>query len=342
MRPFAISVLCLSALVPVHVLAVPVKTVEEKMDPFAELKNAVPASRSLGLKIRLFAKQPMVQNGTALTINDDGTILACETYRFANGVEDNRQHTDWILDDLAVTTLAERRLMLEKYAPQLAPGYFTAQADRVVRLVDRDGDGTADQSGVFAGGFNDMVDGPAIGVVQGMNLNKDVYLTCSPKLWRLKDADGDGKAETRKVLVDGLGIRTSLSGHDLHGLVHGPDGMLYFSLGDRGYHFTSKEGVTFSSPDTGAAFRCRPDGTGVEMIYHGLRNPQELAFNESGDLFTVDNNCDQGDGARICYLMEGGETGWHIGHQALKEWRDAGGRGGWFSRMDDARLSATL
>ena len=85
----------------------------------------------------------MVQNGIALTINDDGTVLACETYRFANGVEDNRQHTDWILDDLAVTTLAERRLMLEKYAPQLAPGYFTAQADRVVRLVDRDGDGTA-------------------------------------------------------------------------------------------------------------------------------------------------------------------------------------------------------
>ena len=54
----------------------------------------------------------MVQNGIALTINDDGTVLACETYRFANGVEDNRQHTDWILDDLAVTTLAERRLML--------------------------------------------------------------------------------------------------------------------------------------------------------------------------------------------------------------------------------------
>ena len=92
---------------------------------------------------RPFARQPTVQNGTALTINDDGTVLACETYRFANGVEDNWQHTDWILDDLAVTTLAERRLMLEKYAPQLAPGYFTAQADRVVRLVDRDGDGTA-------------------------------------------------------------------------------------------------------------------------------------------------------------------------------------------------------
>ena len=244
-----------------------------------------------------------------------------ETYRFANGVEDNRRHTNWIMDDLAVMNLEERRAMLTKYAGDFAPGYFTAKADRVVRLVDRNGDGTADESGEFTGDFRDMVDGPAIGVLQGLNRNKDLYLTCSPKLWRLKDADGDGKAEAREVLLDGLGIRTSLSGHDLHGLVWGPDGMLYFSMGDRGYHFTTKEGVTFSSPETGAAFRCRPDGTRVEQIYHGLRNPQELAFNERGDLFTVDNNCDQGDGARICYLMEGGETGWHLGHQALTTYK---------------------
>ena len=316
-----LSAVCCSAFVPVAALAVPAAAAPEKIDPFAEIKKSEPASRLLGLKIRPFAKEPQVQNGTALTITDGGDVYVCETYRFANGVEDNRRHTNWIMDDLAVMNLEERRAMLTKYAGDFAPGYFTAKADRVVRLVDRNGDGTADESGEFTGDFRDMVDGPAIGVLQGLNRNKDLYLTCSPKLWRLKDADGDGKAEAREVLLDGLGIRTSLSGHDLHGLVWGPDGMLYFSMGDRGYHFTTKEGVTFSSPDTGAAFRCRPDGTGVEQIYHGLRNPQELAFNERGDLFTVDNNCDQGDGARICYLMEGGETGWHLGHQALTTYK---------------------
>ena len=315
------SVFCYSALIAAPALAVPQAGVSEKNDPFAAIKLSEPATRTLGLQIRPFAKEPQVQNGTALTISDKGEVYVCETYRFANGVEDNRRHTNWILDDLAVNTLDERRAMLTKHAGEMAPGYFTAKADRVMRLLDRDGDGRADESGEFSGEFRDMVDGPAIGVLQGLNGNKDIYLACSPKVWRLKDVDGDGKAEAREALLDGLGIRTSLSGHDLHGLVWGPDGMLYFSMGDRGYHFTAKDGVTFSSPDTGAAFRCRPDGTGVEMIYHGLRNPQELAFNEYGDLFTVDNNCDQGDGARICYLMEGGETGWHIGHQALTTYK---------------------
>jgi len=320
MRRFAFSAVCVFVGLPVRLHAVteaaPVKT-----DPFAAMKQMEPASRTLGLVIKPFAVSPQVQNGTALTVDDQGKVYVCETYRFANGVEDNRAHTNWIMDDLAVHSLAERRIMLEKHAGELAPGYFTAQADRVVRVVDRDGDGVADESLEFAGGFRDMVEGPAIGILSGLNENKDLYLTCAPKLWRLKDADGDGKAEAREALLEGLGIRTSLSGHDLHGLVWGPDGLLYFSMGDRGYNFTTKEGVTFSSPDTGAAFRCRPDGTGVEMIYHGLRNPQELAFNEAGDLFTVDNNCDQGDGARICYLMEGGESGWHIGHQALTTYK---------------------
>jgi quinoprotein glucose dehydrogenase len=316
MRSLVFSAVCVSVFVPGPVPAV-TQAEPEKVDPFAAIKLTEPASRTLGLKIGTFAKSPQVQNGTALTIDDQGKVFVCETYRFAKGVEDNRAHTSWVMDDLAVTTLAERRLMLEKHAGELAPGYFTAEADRVVRLVDRDGDGVADESGEFAGGFRDTVDGPAIGILTGLNENRDLYLTCPPKVWRLKDADGDGKAEEREALLDGLGIRTSLSGHDLHGLVWGPDGMLYFSMGDRGYHFTTRDGVTFSSPDTGAAFRCRPDGTGVEQVYHGLRNPQELAFNERGDLFTVDNNCDQGDGARITYLMEGGETGWHMGHQAL-------------------------
>lgn len=320
MRRSVLSAACLSIAFPASAPAVPGAPAGGTPDA-AALKASEPASRTLNLVIHPFAKAPQVQSGTALTLDDRGQVYVCETYRFAKGVEDNRQHTNWIMDDLAVKSLDERRAMLNRYAGEFAPDYFTAEADRVVRLADRNGDGTADEHGEFAGGFRDMVDGPAIGVLQGLNENRDLYLACSPRVWRLRDADGDGKSESREALLEGLGIRTSLSGHDLHGLVWGPDGMLYFSMGDRGYHFTTRDGMTFSSPDTGAAFRCRPDGTGVEMVYHGLRNPQELAFNELGDLFTVDNNCDQGDGARICWLIEGAESGWHIGHQALTTYK---------------------
>ncbi len=219
MRRLALSALCCSTFLPSVAHAVPGAATPEKQVSSADLKASEPATRMLGLKIQPFAKSPQVQNGTALTIDDTGQVYVCETYRFANGVEDNRQHTNWIMDDLAVKTLDDRRAMLAKYAPDFAPGYFTAQADRVMRLVDRNGDGIADESGEFAGDFRDNVDGPAIGVLRGLNNNGAVYLTCSPKLWRLVDADGDGKAEHREVLLDGLGIRTSLSGHDLHGLV---------------------------------------------------------------------------------------------------------------------------
>ncbi|MFM9169381.1 MAG: HEAT repeat domain-containing protein, partial [Phycisphaerales bacterium] len=69
---------------------------------------------------------------------------------------------------------------------------------------------------------------------------------------------------------------------------------------------------------TGAVFRCEPDGSGLEVFAHSLRNPQELAFNQWGDLFTGDNNSDAGDRARIVFIMEGGETGWDMNYQTLE------------------------
>ena len=81
----------------------------------------------------------------------------------------------------------------------------------------------------------------------------------------------------------------------------------------------SKEGKEWAETETGSIMRCNPDGTGFEVFATGVRNPQELAFNEFGDLFTGDNNSDSGDKARFMQLVEGGDCGWRMAYQYLND-----------------------
>jgi quinoprotein glucose dehydrogenase len=284
--------------------------------PSPEASQAAKSIRlAPGLKLELFAAEPMLANPVAFCIDERGRVFVAETFRLHSGVTDNRNHMNWLDADMAVKTVADRVAMYRKFLTPKEFQEFEIEHDRVKLIEDRDGDGKADRATVFADGFKDAAQGIGSGLLARKG---DVFYTCIPDLWRLRDKDGDGKAEIKESLSTGYGVHVAFLGHDLHGLKMGPDGRLYFSVGDRGLNVTTKEGKHLYAPDTGSVLRCEPDGSNLEIFATGLRNPQELAFDNFGNLFTADNNSDGGDRARWVHVVEGGDSGWRMGYQYLE------------------------
>lgn len=268
-----------------------------------------------GMRAELVAAEPMFANPIAFCLDLQGNIYIAETFRQGKGIEDNRNHMYWLEDDLKAQTVADRVAYIKKHHPEdLA--HYTSEDDRIRMLIDEDGDGEMDRSTIFADGFNQIESGSGAGL---LHHNGTLYFTCIPDLWALKDVDGDGIADERESLSTGYGVRFAFRGHDMHGLTLGPDGRLYFSIGDRGFHVITKEGKKLHKPDTGAVFRCEFDGSQLELFAYGLRNPQELAFDDFGNLFTGDNNSDSGDQARWVQVCEGMDAGWRMYYQYLDD-----------------------
>ncbi|MCB1207932.1 MAG: HEAT repeat domain-containing protein, partial [Verrucomicrobiales bacterium] len=249
-----------------------------------------------------------------------GRIFVGEVNRFWQGVPDLRGVNEFIAGDFQSQTLEDREKLQNSIPGRFPEGFFTNTADRLIRLEDRDGNGAADHRTLFSNQFSQPLDGLGFSVLPE---DDAVYFTCIPNLWKLTDTNDDGVADSSEALLTGFGTRISFIGHDLHGITRGPDGRLYFSVGDRGYHITSKEGQVFTGAGIGAIFRCESDGSGFEVFCKGLRNPTELAFDDLGNLFTFDNTGDFGDVARMVYALEGTDSGWNMKHQSPHQYVDA-------------------
>ncbi len=281
-----------------------------------------------GLVRSLFAKEPMFINPVALSVDSDGTFYVTEAARRKVADPDIREMMQWVVDDLSHTTIEEKRDFFRKNfttEPLKKSSIkdhdkngkvdwkdLTKISEKVHKVVDTDGDGIADKATVFAEDFNTEITGTAAGVFAR---NGDVYATIAPDFWKLKDTNGDGKADARKAIVTGFAPHMSYSGHDMHGPMLGPDGMIYWTIGDKGVNVLS-EGTRWFYPYDGALMRCRPDGSGFEVYARGLRNVQQVAFDDYGNFFGVDNDSDAaGEKERFVYIAEGSDSGWRSYYQ---------------------------
>ena len=106
------------------------------------------------------------------------------------------------------------------------------------------------------------------GIAAGvLAVGSDVFVAAEPDFLRYIDKDGDGFPEARELVSTGYQVHMGQGGHNLSGVTLGPDGRVYWSLGDKGHYVETKEGKTFHMPNSGGVFRCRetskraPSGT---------------------------------------------------------------------------------
>lgn len=299
--------------------------------PF-EVPEPIPGQH--GTELRLFAREPFLRNTVAVAVGEDGKVYATSVLRRKAADLDIRQFRDWVEKDLSLRTVEEKRAFLRsELVPEKGDRYrrigdqnkdgiidwkdLTVLTDRILVLEDTDGDGLADRSETFAEGFNTEVTGIAAGLEAW---DGNVFATVEPDVLRFRNTDDSAAANEREVLATGFSVRLSYAGHNFSGPVVGPDGRLYLSSADKGMHVTTKEGRTISHPLSGTIARCELDGSNFEVFCYGLRNAQEIAFDQYGNLFGVDNDGDhKGEKERLVYLTQGSDHGWRYHWQYRSE-----------------------
>jgi len=151
--------------------------------------------------------------------------------------------------------------------------------DFIKVFEDRDGDGSFETATTFADGLN-----IPIGLVP---VADGVICYSIPNIWHLRDTDGDGRADERKVLYGPMGWQ-----RDTHGMCNafrqGPDGWIYACHGFNNETTVSGSDGHEITMQSGNTFRFRPDGSRIEHYTWGQVNPFGMDFDVHGDLFTAD------------------------------------------------------
>lgn len=253
-----------------------------------------------GFQVELFAAEPMLLNPTSIDIDHKGRVWVAEAVNY-------------------------RRVGFNR--PIIRP-----EGDRIVVLVDEKGDGKATKAVTFYQG-KDLY-GP-IGVCVSASPGRKpgefayrVFVCQSPDILLFEDKDGDLKADgpPKKFLTGFLGFDHD---HGVHGINIGPDGKLYFTVGDAGVQNLQSadgKGRKFTSNTTdvraGTVWRCDQDGTNLELIAHNFRNNYECCVDSFGEVWLSDNDDDGNQQTRICFVMPGGNYGYHPRGPGQTHWHE--------------------
>ncbi|BCS34853.2 glucose dehydrogenase [Luteitalea sp. TBR-22] len=296
----------------------------------AEARARVSVDVAEGVELSLWAPESLLVDPVAIDIDPDGTLYVTSTTR-NNMPLDIRGHQDWMATVHTLRSTADLRAFYRKvmapansekngWIPDLNKDGsrdirdMREMKERIYRIRDTDGDGRADQSRLVFEGFNDD---PAFDILGGvLSQGGSLIVGGPPGVYRLRDVDGDGVYEQRTPIAEGFNTHPAFGGHGVSGVTMGPDGRLYWEVGDIGFHMVDKAGRTWSLPNQGAVLRSEPDGSNFEVFATGIRNLQEFSFDDRGNLISIDNDGDHaGEKERLVYLPYGSDSGWRSNWQ---------------------------
>jgi putative membrane-bound dehydrogenase-like protein len=260
-----------------------------------------------GLKAQLFAAEPLLLSPSNIEVDHLGRVWVCEVmnYRGRNGSR--------------------------------------PEGDRILVLEDTDGDGKADKQTVFYQG-RDIDSALGICVLPSLDgKSTRVIVSCAPNVFIFTDTNGDLKSDKQELLFTKVG--QPQHDHSTHAFVFGPDGKLYWNVGNTGKGVSDKNGnpITDRAGNVvtdkgqpyrqGLVFRCNPDGSDFEVLGHNFRNNYEVAVDSFGSLWQSDNDDDGNKSVRINFVMEFGNYGY------VDELTGAGWNTAWKKANEKAKIS---
>jgi uncharacterized protein len=220
-----------------------IPTMQKPLGPEESRKHAITPE---GFRIAIHASEPLLQGKPlAMCFDADGAIYVAESVDYPN--------------DLVEPSAQD-------------PAAPVAGRDRIIRLIDTNGDGVADRREVFA---------EKLSIPTSM-LHHDGGLIVSqaPLVLFLKDTDADGKADERRVLFTGWGTGDTHAGPS--NLTWGLDGWVYGMVGYSGFNGrVGGEALRFGS----GFFRFKPDGSKLEFLRSTNNNSWGFGLSEEGLVF---------------------------------------------------------
>lgn len=211
----------------------------------------------------------------------------------------------------------------------------------IVRLVDCNHDGVADQYTEFA-----KVDNPRGIIPLGHRLfvlhttfSEETGKATGMDLVVFEDADGDGIADGHSTpLIENISspkfLQSRGTDHATNGIRMGIDGWIYIAVGDFGFHDAVDRSGKKLTMLGGGIVRVRPDGTEMEIYSHGMRNIYDVAIDPYMNIFTRGNTNDGGGwNIRFSHQVQSGEYGYpvlfkHFTNEIIPALVDVGGGSG--------------